>query len=591
MTELSNHSKIFLKKLTEIILENIGNDKFGVSELAKESGISRSWLNRKVLSATGKTSHQYIHEIRLRRAMEILQNEDVTASEVAYRTGFGSPAYFNKCFHDFFGYSPGTVKRNGDQDNPELSLLMQKPVEDTKRRSSWKASVFSLPGTLIFVIILVTLGFMIYKKIHKTDNRVSVAVMPFRNMTNDPTLDIYQAAIQLNLISYLSYSHELKVRQSESVMTFLQSKGLTDYALLTPDVAANLSRKLDASLFISGSIIKSGNTLRLIAQIFDSDNGETLKSIEIEGIAREDRILQLTDSLRTQINNFLVISIFKKGEPYSEHFPQIPDVSPAAYRLLAYGENAVSRADWTTAIEMFTKALEMDSTTGEHGIYSSLTGMYSNLGMYKEAKEWCLKGYSKLDKMDPWGNITMNYLYAMTFQTPNEAAGYAKQLIAMDDQLPSGYWKLGDAYWYLFQWDKAIREFEKVLEIYKKWDSKPFFVYHYAELGIAYHETGDFKKERKLYKKAQKDFPDDPEITDQYAILALSEGDTVEANRWIRSFISKRKEISWSEARLTNYKGIIFSKGGIQDGSIPLHIFSLIKDVILMKDWNLKKHY
>ena len=86
-----------------------------------------------------------------------------------------------------------------------------------------------------------------------------------------------------------------------------------------------------------------------------------------------------------------------------------------------------------------------------------------------------------------------------------------------------------------------------------------------AELGIAYHKTGNYKKEKMLYRKAQKDFPDDPEITDQYAILELSEGDTIEANRWIRNYVSKRKEQSWSEARLANYLGVIYSVGGFQD--------------------------
>jgi tetratricopeptide (TPR) repeat protein len=276
-------------------------------------------------------------------------------------------------------------------------------------------------------------------------------------------------------------------------------------------------------------------------------------------------IFQLIDSLRKQISNYLLISILKKEEPYSEHYPQVPDVSPEAYRYSAYGDKAVTKADWTTALEMFTKALEIDSTIGEHGVYAAVTAMYLNLGMYNQAKEWCLRGYKKLDKMNLWGKLTMNYLHAQIFQAPNDAITYAEQLLEIDDQLPSGYWKLGDIYFYLFQWDKAIPEFEKVLEIYNKWDSKPYFVYHYAELGIAYHETGNFKKERKLYKKAQKDFPDDPEITDQYAILSLSEGDTIEANQWIRNYISKRKEQSWSEARLANYIGIIYSRGGSQD--------------------------
>ena len=98
MEQSPDRSQLFIKKLTEIILANLENDKFGVSELAKELKISRSWLNRKVFFASGKTSQQFIHEFRLHKAIEILQNEDVTASEVAYRTGFSSPGLFQYMF-------------------------------------------------------------------------------------------------------------------------------------------------------------------------------------------------------------------------------------------------------------------------------------------------------------------------------------------------------------------------------------------------------------------------------------------------------------------------------------------------------------
>jgi transcriptional regulator GlxA family with amidase domain len=56
--------------------------------------------------------------------MEMLQNNIGTVSEVAFMTGFGSPAYFSKCFHEFFGYPPGKVKRE-DSEIPEDKILSQ----------------------------------------------------------------------------------------------------------------------------------------------------------------------------------------------------------------------------------------------------------------------------------------------------------------------------------------------------------------------------------------------------------------------------------------------------------------------------------
>jgi tetratricopeptide (TPR) repeat protein len=87
---------------------------------------------------------------------------------------------------------------------------------------------------------------------------------------------------------------------------------------------------------------------------------------------------------------------------------------------------------------------------------------------YKQAKEWVLKGYKKLDKMDIGNKLITNYLYTMYLKTPNEAIRYAEEMIDLDNQNPDTYYTLGDTYWTMYQYDKAIPAFEKALEIYKK---------------------------------------------------------------------------------------------------------------------------
>ena len=68
---------------------------------------------------------------------------------------------------------------------------------------------------------------------------------------------------------------------------------------------------------------------------------------------------------------------------------------------------------------------------------------------------------------------------------------------------------------------------------------KTCWVYNYTMLGYAYHKTGQYKKEKKLYKKAEKDFPDDLSSDLQCKLfLSLTEGDTVSANQYIEKYIS-----------------------------------------------------
>jgi len=99
----------FLSATTQIIQENIANERFGVSELAAETNMSRSNLLRKIKKLTGLSVSQFIRQVRLKEAMEILRQENLTVTEVSYAVGFGSTSYFIKCFHDHYGYPPGEV--------------------------------------------------------------------------------------------------------------------------------------------------------------------------------------------------------------------------------------------------------------------------------------------------------------------------------------------------------------------------------------------------------------------------------------------------------------------------------------------------
>ncbi len=107
MADVSPADKHFSEKLHRIIQERMSGSEFGVSELAKEMGMSRSTLLRKVRETTGKTANNLISEARLNQAMELLKHGTLTVSEVAWEVGFGSVPYFVKCFHYHFGFTPG----------------------------------------------------------------------------------------------------------------------------------------------------------------------------------------------------------------------------------------------------------------------------------------------------------------------------------------------------------------------------------------------------------------------------------------------------------------------------------------------------
>lgn len=109
MPEIHPKDNEFLRKITGVIEKHLANEQFGVSELAHEVGMSRSNLLRKVKKNTGLSVSQFIRQVRLQQAMDILRETSSNVSEVAFQVGFSSTSYFIKCFHDYYGHPPGEV--------------------------------------------------------------------------------------------------------------------------------------------------------------------------------------------------------------------------------------------------------------------------------------------------------------------------------------------------------------------------------------------------------------------------------------------------------------------------------------------------
>jgi len=141
----------FINKLSEILESNFENEHFGVSELAKKLGMSRSNLHRKIITASKISANQYIRQFRLQKGLEMLKQTSFTISEVSYKVGFSSPAYFIKCFHDYYGYSPGGI---GNRDETETD------AEITKSNKKRKAVIVS---SVAFVVLIAVLLFVVVK--------------------------------------------------------------------------------------------------------------------------------------------------------------------------------------------------------------------------------------------------------------------------------------------------------------------------------------------------------------------------------------------------------------------------------------------
>lgn len=95
-----------LKKIIEIINENLTNPDFGVDHLARETAMSRVVLYKKIRSLTGMTVNDFIKKIRFLRAADMLKTNAYSVSEVAELVGFNDRRYFSKEFRRIYGNTP-----------------------------------------------------------------------------------------------------------------------------------------------------------------------------------------------------------------------------------------------------------------------------------------------------------------------------------------------------------------------------------------------------------------------------------------------------------------------------------------------------
>ena len=100
----------FLNEFAAIVENNISNENFTVENICREIGISRVQLYRKLKALLGMNVNDYILNVRLQKSKYLLTNEDITISEIAFKVGFSSQAYFSTVFKSKFSCTPSEFK-------------------------------------------------------------------------------------------------------------------------------------------------------------------------------------------------------------------------------------------------------------------------------------------------------------------------------------------------------------------------------------------------------------------------------------------------------------------------------------------------
>ena len=460
-----------------------------------------------------------------------------------------------------FDITPEGVKKTGPIEAADED---QEPVNAGRRKLR--------PSDIVIAVLLVAVCILVYPKIFNQDKfdgerdqdgKISVAVLPFGNMTGDSLLNVWQGGFQNLLITNLSNSDELSVRNYQSVNDVLNNKKDINVASLSSSFTSDLGQKLETSTLILGNILRAGKRIRVNAQLVDAETEEIYKTYQINGDS-EDDFFMLADSLTGMIKNYMEIKKISEQNNSLAIRGNSMTNSSEAFKHYIRAWDAFRYMEIEESIAWFTKAVEADSNFVNAYVFLS----YANLmyGRDRQAKQWCKVAYEKRENLPLKEKLTLDQLNAYFFETPKDEIKYLKQLIGLDD-LNSLYWhQLAFAYYKLFEYDDAVASWEQVLKIHEKWGTNYSNPYMYFLMGDAYHQLGEHKREADVLALGHTVFPYAIYVHQHQAICAFTQGDTERAHEIIAEYKTIRQNIlHCTEAMVSTGLGVIYSSAGMFD--------------------------
>jgi len=471
---------------------NLGDENFGVSELAQKIGMSRSQLFLRVKSDTGKSVSQFIREIRLNKGFKLLHQSNLNVSEVAYEVGFGSPAYFNKCFHDYFGYPPGDAKKLEPEENLSDSNLTEETISNGRVKKITTLKVLSF---ILIVFLLLWLGYNFI--LNNRSDKLSIIVLPFNNLSNDPANEYFADGIREDILNNLYRMSSLRVLSNTTAENFRETK-------LT---AREIAHMMHVEYVLEGSVRRYDDDVRISIQLIDAKKDDHLWSDNFDRNMQD--IIPVQNEIAFQVANRLKAVIpeheIKKIEKLSTKNSKAYDYYLQA-RFLLHRANSPQRSGFDAAgvinsVQYYKKAIEADSAFAEAyaGLANATTqltawGIARDTGMVRKVYLLCQKALEiDPDCAEAHSVLGLNFWLRHDFETSGEE--YRKSIELSPNFATARQWYAQ----YLMLTgpiSEARKQVDKALEL------EPYFwVVKSLDSWIAYFEK-DYKKSLEISEVA-----------------------------------------------------------------------------------------
>jgi len=229
------------------------------------------------------------------------------------------------------------------------------------------------------------------------DDRRSLAVFYFDNLTGDPKLDWLRTGLTDMLVTNLSQSPGLRVLSTARLYQMLEDLGHRDDRSTSAGVVERVSQRAQATTAIVGSYVRAGSQIRIQASLQDARTGEVLASERVEGDA-ENGLFALVDELTGRLRGRLDTRTAR----FMGHGRKIEEVttnSIEAYKAYAEGSRLHERLQERDAQGYFEKAVQFDP--GFAMALAKLSVVHANLENMDKAREYSARALDKAGNLPP----------------------------------------------------------------------------------------------------------------------------------------------------------------------------------------------
>jgi len=360
---------------------------------------------------------------------------------------------------------------------------------------------------VIIAVLFAAVCILLYPKIFKadkfieirdSDGSISVAVMPFENLTGESSNDVWQNGISEYLINDLGSSEELSVITTQVILEILGSVKQVSTSSISPIIARETAGKVNASTYITGNFIGSVNNTSILLNLVGSEKGEMIWTCRVEGDLEnhyQDVLRHLADTLR----NYLEIKALEDmvSPELSLAFPN----SSEAYRHYINGVNAMLAFDAETARSSLIRAMDIDSTFTLAAFYLAWVSTMSN-SSWEDQAFWIYQAHELKYNLPPQYQTWIDLWYTF-LDEDTEGIRKVCSIMERSDIQSRLYWfDLAATYSGLRDYDKAVEICQKVEEINIQWKDEWEFAPYYGTYVASLFRVGKLDEMDRIAEKA-----------------------------------------------------------------------------------------